>query len=94
MKLGPVFLGPKTGYNNADHIANGFLSAIFRPDTFDPALLWRGTQVFKIHTRIMNCEGISILSFQLGADIRSVCTEDGLYAISAPRKTVTEKYLK
>ncbi|RHN41880.1 hypothetical protein MtrunA17_Chr8g0370741 [Medicago truncatula] len=42
MKLGPVFLGPKTGYNNADHIANGFLSAIFRPDTFDPALLWRG----------------------------------------------------
>ena len=27
----------------------------------------------------------------LGADIRSVCTEAGMYAIRARRKTVTEK---
>lgn len=111
-----------------------------RPDTLDPALLRPGrldrkvefglpdlesrTQIFKIHTRTMNCERdirfellarlcpnstgkqisflISILircnlllscSFplHLGADIRSVCTEAGMYAIRARRKTVTEK---
>lgn len=38
----------------------------------------------------------SLLTFSLiwfipGADIRSVCTEAGMYAIRARRKTVTEK---
>ncbi|KAL0463761.1 UNVERIFIED_CONTAM: 26S proteasome regulatory subunitA [Sesamum latifolium] len=84
------------------------------PDTLDPALLRPGrldrkvefglpdlesrTQIFKIHTRTMNCE--RDIRFELlarlcpnstGADIRSVCTEAGMYAIRARRKTVTEK---
>lgn len=56
------------------------------------------TQIFQIHTRTMNCE--RDIRFELlarlcpnstGADIRSVCTEAGMYAIRARRKTVTEK---
>lgn len=52
----------------------------------------------QIHTRAMNCE--RDIRFELlarlcpnstGADIRSVCTEAGMYAIRAHRKTVTEK---
>ncbi|GFZ11642.1 regulatory particle triple-A 1A [Actinidia rufa] len=90
------------------------LMATNRPDTLDPVLLRPGrldrkvefslpdlesrTQIFKIHTRTMNCE--RDIRFELlarlcpnstGADIRSVCTEAGMYAIRARRKTVTEK---
>jgi 26S proteasome regulatory subunit T1 len=52
----------------------------------------------QIHTRTMSCE--RDIRFELlarlcpnstGADIRSVCTEAGMYAIRARRKTVTEK---
>lgn len=32
-----------------------------------------------------------VFLFSPGADIRSVCTEAGMYAIRARRKTVTEK---
>ncbi len=55
-------------------------------------------QIFQIHTRTMNCE--RDIRFELlarlcpnstGADIRSVCTEAGMFAIRARRKTVTEK---
>ncbi|KAK4736264.1 hypothetical protein R3W88_010525 [Solanum pinnatisectum] len=56
------------------------------------------TQIFKIHTRTTNCE--RDIWFELlarlcpnstGADIRSVCTEAGTYAIRARRTTITEK---
>nr|CAD1839529.1 unnamed protein product [Ananas comosus var. bracteatus] len=85
-----------------------------RPDTLDPALLRPGrldrkvefglpdleghTQIFKIHTKTMNCE--RDIRFELlarlcpnstGVDIRNVCTKAGMYAIRAHRKTVTEK---
>ena len=56
------------------------------------------TQIFKIHARPMTCErGIR---FELlarlcpnttGAEIRSVCTEAGMFAIRARRKAVTEE---
>lgn len=55
------------------------------------------TEIFKIHSRPMTCErGIR---FELlarlcpnttGAEIRSVCTEAGMFAIRARRKAVTE----
>ncbi|KAK9726828.1 hypothetical protein RND81_05G239800 [Saponaria officinalis] len=57
------------------------------------------TQIFKIHARTMNCE--RDIRFELlarlcpnstGADIRSVCTEAGMYAIRARKKAVTEKH--
>lgn len=56
------------------------------------------SQIFQIHTRTMNCE--RDIRFELlarlcpnstGADIRSVCTEAGMYAVRGRRKTVTEK---
>lgn len=56
------------------------------------------TEIFKIHSRPMTCErGIR---FELlarlcpnttGAEIRSVCTEAGMFAIRARRKAVTEE---
>ncbi|CAI5951457.1 unnamed protein product [Closterium sp. NIES-65] len=74
--------------------------ALLRPGRLDrkvefglPDLEGR-THIFKIHTRTMNCE--RDIRFELlarlcpnstGADIRSVCTEAGMYAIRARRKT-------
>eukprot|EP00771_Trimastix_marina_P000329 gnl/Trimastix_PCT/1349.p1 GENE.gnl/Trimastix_PCT/1349~~gnl/Trimastix_PCT/1349.p1 ORF type:complete len:427 (-),score=116.61 gnl/Trimastix_PCT/1349:153-1433(-) len=56
------------------------------------------TQIFRIHARTMNCErGIRyellarLCPNATGADIRSVCTEAGMFAIRARRKVVTEK---
>uniref|UniRef100_A0A6T6AW85 AAA+ ATPase domain-containing protein n=1 Tax=Compsopogon caeruleus TaxID=31354 RepID=A0A6T6AW85_9RHOD len=78
--------------------------ALLRPGRLDrkievglPDLEGR-TQIFKIHARSMNCE--RDIRFELlarlcpnntGADLRSVCTEAGMFAIRARRKTVTEK---
>eukprot|EP00033_Pygsuia_biforma_P000883 GCRY01001022.1.p1 GENE.GCRY01001022.1~~GCRY01001022.1.p1 ORF type:complete len:468 (+),score=109.08 GCRY01001022.1:116-1405(+) len=54
--------------------------------------------ILKIHAKQMNCE--KNIRFDLlarlcpnstGADMRSVCTEAGMFAIRARRKTVTEK---
>ena len=78
--------------------------ALLRPGRLDrkvefglPDLEGR-TQIFKIHTRAMNVE--RDIRYELlarlcpnctGADIRSVCTEAGMFAIRSRRKTVTEK---
>lgn len=78
--------------------------ALLRPGRLDRKVefglpdLESRTQIFKIHTRTMNVE--RDIRFELlarlcpnstGADIRSVCTEAGMFAIRARRKTVTEK---
>lgn len=56
------------------------------------------TQIFKIHARPMACErGIRfellarLCPNSTGAEIRSVCTEAGMFAIRARRKAVTEE---
>jgi 26S proteasome regulatory subunit T1 len=78
--------------------------ALMRPGRLDrkiefslPDLEGR-TAIFKIHTQSMNVapniryEMLSRLCPNAtGADIRSVCTEAGMFAIRARRKTVTEK---
>lgn len=59
------------------------------------------TQIFKIHAKTMSMD--QDIRYELlarlcpnttGADLRSVCTEAGMFAIRARRKTVTEKDLK
>jgi len=78
--------------------------ALMRPGRLDrkvefslPELDGR-TSIFQIHAQSMSCE--RAIRFELlarlcpnstGADIRSVCTEAGMFAIRARRKTVTEK---
>ena len=78
--------------------------ALLRPGRLDrkiefglPDLEGRA-HIFKIHAQRMNVEpGIryELLSRlcpnATGADVRSVCTEAGMYAIRARRKTITEK---
>jgi len=58
------------------------------------------TSIFKIHCRSLSCE--KDIRFELlsrlcnsctGADLRSVCTEAGMFAIRARRKVITEKDL-
>ncbi|XP_026427587.1 26S proteasome regulatory subunit 7 homolog A-like [Papaver somniferum] len=78
--------------------------ALLRPGRLDRKVefglpdLESRTQIFKMHTRSMNVErGIRfellgrLTPNSTGADIRSVCTEAGMYAIRARRKTITEK---
>lgn len=78
--------------------------ALLRPGRLDrkiefglPDLEGRAS-IFQIHARTMSCA--RDIRFELlarlcpnatGADIRSVCTEAGMFAIRARRKTVTEK---
>merc|ERR1712216_1018499 len=80
--------------------------ALLRPGRLDrkvefglPDLEGRA-HIFQIHARSMNCE--RDIRFELlarltpnttGAEIRSVCTEAGMFAIRARRKTITEKDL-
>lgn len=80
--------------------------ALVRPGRLDRKIefglpdLEARAQIFKIHARSMNCE--KGIRFELlarlcpnatGADIRSVCTEAGMFAIRERRKKVTEKDL-
>ncbi|KAH8741191.1 26S proteasome regulatory subunit 7 (RPT1)-like AAA atpase [Cryptosporidium ryanae] len=80
--------------------------ALLRPGRLDrkvefglPDLEGR-TQIFKIHAKVMSME--RDIRFELlsrlcpnctGADIRSVCTEAGMFAIRARRKSIGEKDL-
>jgi 26S proteasome regulatory subunit T1 len=78
--------------------------ALMRPGRLDrkvefslPDLEGR-TQIFQIHAQSISCErGIRfellarLCPNSTGADIRSVCTEAGMFAIRARRKTVTER---
>ncbi|KAL5720924.1 26S proteasome regulatory subunit 7A [Ranunculus cassubicifolius] len=78
--------------------------ALLRPGRLDRKVefglpdLESRAKIFRIHTTSMNCE--RDIRFELlarlcpnttGADIRSVCTEAGMFAIRQRRKTVTEK---
>mmetsp|Transcript_4564 Transcript_4564/g.12776 ORF Transcript_4564/g.12776 Transcript_4564/m.12776 type:complete len:431 (-) Transcript_4564:514-1806(-) len=78
--------------------------ALLRPGRLDRKVefnlpdLESRTQIFQIHTRTMAVErGIRyellarLCPNSTGADIRSVCTEAGMFAIRARRKIVTEK---
>merc|ERR1712088_90770 len=78
------------------------LMATNRPDTLDPALMRPDrdgrTNIFKIHARSMSVE--KDIRYELlarlcpnstGAEIRSVCTEAGMFAIRARRKVASEK---
>ncbi|KAF1322352.1 26s protease regulatory subunit 7, partial [Globisporangium splendens] len=78
--------------------------ALMRPGRLDrkvefnlPELEGR-TQILKIHAKSMNCD--RNIRFELiarlcpnttGAELRSVCTEAGMFAIRARRKSVSEK---
>eukprot|EP00301_Raphidiophrys_heterophryoidea_P018391 c337_g1_i1.p1 GENE.c337_g1_i1~~c337_g1_i1.p1 ORF type:complete len:441 (-),score=119.24 c337_g1_i1:86-1354(-) len=78
--------------------------ALMRPGRLDrkvefglPDLEGR-TKIFKIHSKTMNCD--KDIRYELlsrlcpnttGAELRSVCTEAGMFAIRARRKLVTEK---
>lgn len=78
--------------------------ALLRPGRLDrkvefglPDLEGRG-HILKIHSKRMNCD--RDIRFELigrlcpnttGAELRSVCTEAGMYAIRARRKSVSEK---
>jgi len=65
---------------------------------FDLPKLEGRTKIFQIHSRSINCE--KGIRFELiarlcpnttGAELRSVCTEAGMFAIRARRKAVSEK---
>jgi len=79
--------------------------ALVRPGRIDrriefaPPDLEGRAKIFKIHAKKMNCA--SGIRFDLlarlcpnatGAEIRSVCTESGMFAIRDRKKTITEKH--
>merc|ERR1712139_229200 len=80
--------------------------ALLRPGRLDRKLefglpdLDSRNQIFMIHTRTMSVERdiryellARLCPNSTGADIRSVCTEAGMYAIRARRKCIGEKDL-
>merc|ERR1711975_156895 len=80
--------------------------ALLRPGRLDRKVefglpdLEARTNIFQIHSRSVNCErGIRwellarLCPNTTGAEVRSVCTEAGMYAIRARRKSISEKDL-
>ncbi|KAL7976299.1 hypothetical protein Chor_002518 [Crotalus horridus] len=68
------------------------LMATNRPDTLDPALMRPGRLDRKIEFSLPDLEGRThIFKIHARAEIRSVCTEAGMFAIRARRKIATEK---
>ena len=79
--------------------------ALIRPGRLDrriefglPDLEGR-SKIFKIHASKMNCDRVirwdllaRLCPNSTGADIRSVCTEAGMFAIRERKKMVTEKH--
>ncbi|OWK06638.1 hypothetical protein Celaphus_00011972 [Cervus elaphus hippelaphus] len=87
------------GAGGDNEVQRTMLELINQLDGFDPRGNIKGrTHIFKIHARSMSVE--RDIRFELlarlcpnstGAEIRSVCTEAGMFAIRARRKIATEK---
>lgn len=78
--------------------------ALLRPGRFDRIIEFplpdeeSRREIFKIHTRGMNIEKgidfnrlLSVTQNQTGADIKSICTEAGMFAIREKRTCVTQE---
>jgi proteasome regulatory subunit len=82
-------------------------SALLRPGRFDRIIEFplpdEGSrqEIFKIHTRGMNIDGnidfgrlLIETKDRTGADIKSICTEAGMFAIRDKRRSITEEDFK
>jgi len=78
--------------------------ALLRPGRFDRIIEFplpdetSRSEIFKIHTRGMNLDGnvdfdrlLVVTKDRTGADIKSICTEAGMFAIREKRTCVTQK---
>ncbi len=81
--------------------------ALLRPGRFDRIIDFplpdedSRQEIFKIHTRGMNIDGeidfgrlLSVTQDRTGADIKSICTEAGMFAIRDKRTCITEEDFK
>jgi len=81
--------------------------ALLRPGRFDRIIDFplpdedSRQEIFKIHTRGMNIDGeidfgrlLAVTQDRTGADIKSICTEAGMFAIRDKRTCITEEDFK